>query len=191
METNIIRNYNEITENGIKPTTKYIERIISIKTAEDKDACRRYLTINTLTLCHKYKYINSVIESSDCLIYFSSQENNIVAFALVKFNSKKKGKILNILLACAIPNKNNYGELIAYSLYNFAVKNKYPFLYVSPNTPELRKTFIKYGFESVHGIEGIDEVLEKEIDIPIFHKRGKTQKITANPIVKMLLLTDE
>lgn len=202
METNIIRNYNEITENGIKPTTKYIERIISIKTEEDKDACLRYLTINnnSLTLCHKYYnagYINSVIESSDCLIYFSSQDNNIVAFALVKFNSKKKGKILNILLACAIPNKNKFGRMLAYSLYNFAVKNKYPFLYVSPRTPELRKTFIKYGFESVHGIEGIDEVLEKEIDlhIPIFHKRGKTQKLTANPNynnnVKMLLLTDE
>lgn len=202
METNIIRNYNEITENGIKPTTKYIERIISIKTAEDKDACLRYLTINnnSLTLCHKYYnagYINSVIESSDCLIYFSNHENNIVAFALVKFNSKKKGKILNILLACAIPNKNKFGRMLAYSLYNFAVKNKYPFLYVSPRTPELRKTFIKYGFESVHGIEGIDEVLEKEIDlhIPIFHKRGKTQKLTANPNynnnVKMLLLTDE
>lgn len=52
-------------------------------------------------------------------------------------------------------------------------------LYVSPRTPELRKSFIKYGFESIYGREGIDEVLEKEIDliIPIFHKRGKTLKV--------------
>jgi hypothetical protein len=177
---------NEITNNGIKPTTKYIERIIIIKTEQDKDACLRFLTINnnSLTLCHTYyndKYINSVMEDSDCLIYFSSQENikHIVAFAFVKFNSKKKGKILNILLACAIPNKNKFGSMLAYSLYNFAVKYNYRFLYVTPRTPELRKTFIKYGFESIHGKEGVDEVLEKEIDldIPTINKRGKTQKI--------------
>ena len=34
-------------------------------------------------------------------------------------------------------------------------------------TPELRKTFIKYGFESIHGREGVDEVLEKEIDLTL------------------------
>ena len=184
METNEIRNYNEITENGIKPITKYNERIISIKTEEDKDACLRYITINnnSLILCHKYynaEYIKSVIEYSDRFIYFSSQEKNIVAFALVKFNSKKKGKILNILLACTVPNENKFGRMLAYSLYNFAVKFKYPFLYVSPRTPELRKTFIKYGFESIHGVEGIDEVLEKEIDLdtPKLYKKGKTQKL--------------
>ena len=186
METNDIRNYNEITDNGIKSSNKYIEKIIPIKTDEDKDACLRFLTINNniLTLCHKYydvKYINSIMEYSDCLIYFISQENHedIVAFSLVKSKSKKKGKILDILLTCAIPNNNKFGKMIAHSLYNFAVKYKYSFLYVSPRTTELRKTFIKYGFESIHGIEGVDEVLEKEIDlnIPIFQKRGKTQKI--------------
>ena len=186
METNDIRNYNNITDNGIKPSIKYIEKIIQIKTEEDKDSCLRFLTINnnTLTLCHRYynaKYINSIIEYSDYLLYFTSQENNndMVAFALVKLKSKKKGKILDILLACAIPNKKKFGKMIAHSLYNFAVTYKYPFIYVSPRTPELRKTFIKYGFESIHGVEGVDEVFEKEIDlnIPIFHKRGITQKI--------------
>ena len=54
--------------------------------------------------------------------------------------------------------------MIAHSLYNFAVKYKYPFLYVSPRTPELRETFINYEFESIHGREGVDEILEKEID---------------------------
>ena len=186
METNIIRNYNEITDNGIKPSIKYIEKIIPIKTEEDKDACLRFLTLNNknLTLCHGYydmKYINTIIEYSDFLVYFISpyQYKDIVAFALIKSKSKKKGKILDISLACAIPNKNKFGKMIAHSLYNFAVKYKYTFLYVSPRTPELRKTFIKYGFESICGIEGIDEVLEKEIDtsVPIIYNRGKTQKI--------------
>jgi len=184
METNEIRNYNEITDNGIQSSIKYTEKIIPIKTQEDKDACLRFLTINhnTLTLCHGFyndDYINSIIEYSDCLIYYISQDKDVVAFSLVKSKSKKKGKILDILLACAIPNKNTFGRMIAYSLYNYAVKYKYPFLYVSPRTSELRKTFMKYGFESIHGREGIDEVLEKEIDlnIPRFYKRGKTQKI--------------
>jgi len=122
-----------------------------------------------------------MLEYSDCLIYFISEENHkdIIGFALLKFKSKKKGKILDILLACVIPNKNKFGKMIAHSIYKFAVKYKYQFLYVSPHTPELRKTFIKYGFESIHGREGIDEILEKELDlnIPTFHKRGITQKI--------------
>jgi len=190
METNNVRNYTEITVNTPKPSIKYIEKIIPIKTEEDKDACLRFLTIsnNSLTLCHRYyteEYINSIIEYSDSLLYFSSKENqnDIVAFALVKSKSKKKGKILDILLACAIPNKNKFGKMIAHSLYNFSVTYKYQFLYVSPRTPELRKTFITYGFESIHGMEGIDEVLEKEIDlnIPIFNTRGKTHKIKHTP----------
>ena len=180
METNNIRNYDEITDNIIKPTIKYIEKIIPIKTEEDKDACLRFLTI----LCDGYyngEYINGMLEYSDCLIYFISEENHkdIIGFALLKFKSKKKGKILDILLACVIPNKNKFGKMISHSIYNFAVKYKYQFLYVSPQTPEFRKTFIKYGFETIHGREGIDEVLEKELDlnIPTFHKRGITQKI--------------
>ena len=171
MDTNSIRNYNEITNAGIKPSTKYIEKIMPIKTAEDKDACLRFLTINndTLTLCHGYytsEYINSILESSDYFIYNSRQDNpkTVVAFSLVQSKRKTKGKILNIVLACAIPNKYKFGRMIAYSLYNFAVKNKYPFLYVSPRTPELRKAFINYGFESIYGREGVDEVLEKEIE---------------------------
>lgn len=179
MEKNNIRNYNEITQ-------KYVEKIIAIKTEEDRDDCFRFLTManNASELCHKFynaAYINSIIEYSDCLIYFSNSNKptEIVAFSLVRFKSKKKGRILDILLACAITNKDKFGKMIAHSLYNFAVKYKYPFLYVSPRTPELRKTFIKYGFESIHGIEGVDEVLEKEIDldIPIFYKRGKTLKV--------------
>ncbi len=186
METNDIRNYNEITNTGIKSSRKYIEKILHLRTDEDKDACLRFLTIvNTIrTLCHGFyspEYLNSTINYSDYCIYFHEQNNTkeVVAFALVELKSKKKGRILSILLVCAIPNTNKFGKMIAHSLYNFAVKYKYPFLYVSPRTPELRKTFIKYGFESIHGIEGIDEVLEKEIDLNLLkiNTRGKTQKI--------------
>jgi hypothetical protein len=184
METNNIRNYNEITDTGIRQSNKYIEKIIPIKTEEDKDSCLRFLTINNniLPLCHGFyndNYINSVVESSNYLIYFTTQDKDVVAFSLVRLQSKKKGRLLNILLACAVPNKNKFGKMIANSLYNFAVKYKYPFLYVSPRTPELRRTFIKYGFEAIYGREGVDEVLEKEIDINLIeiNKRGKTQKV--------------
>jgi hypothetical protein len=184
METNDIRNYNEITNTGITPSNKYIEKIIPIKTEEDRDACLRFLTINNniLPLCHGFyndTYINSVVECSNYLIYFISQTKDVVAFSLVRIQRKNKGKILNILLACAVPNNNKFGKMIANSLYNFAVKYKYPFLYLSPRTPELRRTFIKYGFETIYGIKGVDEVLEKEIDMNLFtiNKRGKTLKV--------------
>ena len=179
MDPNDIINYNEITDYH----TKYIEKIVPFKTVEDRDACLRFLTINnnSLTLSHEYynsEYINSLLEYSDYLIYFVSKENHkdIVAFALVKSKSKKRGTILDILFACAAPN---FSKMIAQSVCNFALKNKYQFLYVSPNTPELRKTFIKYGFESIHGIEGVDELLEKtiELKIPTIQKRATTQKI--------------
>jgi hypothetical protein len=85
------------------------------------------------------------------------EETNI-GFAIVKTRSNKKGKILEIV---DIPNTTI--NSLAQSLYNFAVKNKYSFIYVSPRTPELRKTFIEYGFESIHGIEGIDELLEMDL----------------------------
>ena len=76
----------------------YIEKIMPIITEEDKDACFRILTLsNTLYEGHGDKHINNIIEYSDFLIYFSNQDS-IVAFALVKSISKKKGKVLNILL---------------------------------------------------------------------------------------------
>ncbi len=145
-----------------------MEKIIQIKTDREKDDCLRVLTRNNnnLTQCHKYydiEYINRTVEYSDFIIYFINKENHkdIVAFALVKSQSKMKGKILNVLLVCAIPNMNTF---VAHSLYNYALTYKYPFIYVSPRTPDLRETFIKYGFESICGREEIDEVLEKELE---------------------------
>jgi hypothetical protein len=186
METNDIRNYNLTNTSTV--SMKYVEKITALKTEEDKDACLRLLTLNnnSHTLCRAYyttEHIKSSIEYSDYLLHFTSQDRRIVAFALVQSKSKRKGRILDIQLACAIPNTNKFGKMIAHSIYTFAVKHKYPFLYVSPRTPELRATFVKYGFEPIHGIEGIDELLEKEIDmnIPRFNTRGKTQKRNRTP----------
>ncbi len=108
-----------------------------------------------------------------------SDPEDIVTFALVKIRNKKKGKILDILLVCAIPNHKRFGQMIAFSLYNFAQKKNCKFLYTSPRTPELRNTFIKYGFEPIHGIKGIDEVLEKEVEdnLLTIQTRGKTLKV--------------
>ena len=165
---------NDITDNNI-----------IIKTEEDKNACLRFLTINNNNLSDEY--INSIVEYSDCLIYFLNQENH-VGFALVKFKSKKKGKILDILLASAIPNMNT---LLSQSLYNFAVTHKYSFIYVSPRTPELRKTFIEYGFESIHGIEGVDELLEKEIEVSRIHAGGNITEKTPVRILGAISLDNE
>lgn len=185
MESNDIRNYIELTNTGTNPSSKYIEKQLALKTEDDKDACLRFLTMNnnSISLCQGYyddKHLQSIVEYSDYLLYFHGQANHtdVVAFALVQSKRKKKGRILNILLACAIPNKHKFGKMIAHSLYNFAVTHAYPFLYVSPRTSELRKTFMKYGFESIYGREGVDEVLEKEIEpaFPSIPTRGTTQK---------------
>lgn len=138
-----------------------IEKILHLRTDEDRDACLRFLTL--YRGFYSAEYLNSIIEYSDYCIYFHEQNNNkeVVAFAIIESKSKRRGEILSIQMACAIPN---FAELIPQSLCNFAVKYTYPFLYVSPRTPELRKAFIKYGFESIHGIKGINELLEKEIE---------------------------
>jgi hypothetical protein len=140
-------------------SSKYIEEILEINT-ENKDACLRFLTL--FKGLYNQDDIKCIVEHSNYLLYITSHDNP-VAFSLVRLRSKKKGKILDILLACAF---HNYAKTIADSLCNYAVKYNYPFSYVSPRTPELRKTFIKYGFEPICGIEGINEVLEKEIDSP-------------------------
>lgn len=168
------------------PSQKYIETILSLRTDEDKDQCLRFLTIanNHTELYHSLysdTHINAIIESSDYILYVKKREDTtaIIAFALIKLMSKKKGKILNILLVCAIPNKKRFGQLISHSVYNFGIQLECKFLYTSPRTPDLRRTFIQHGFEPIYGIEGVDEVLEKEIEYPILsmRSRGKTHNV--------------
>lgn len=171
MDYNLLRNYNEVVNNGIFPTEKYELKKIPIISEEDKEACLRLLTIGNkhLLICHNCvssDFINSTIEESDYLIYFhrKSSADNIVAFALIKFMKKSKGKILNILLACAVKSENKFGYMIANALYNFAIDRGIMFLYTSPRTDMLRVTFMKYGFEPIFGKKDVNEVLEKTIN---------------------------
>jgi len=186
MDYNIIRNYNEITNNGTKRVEKYSFKKGVLVTDEDRDACLRLLILDEKheELCHNYysaKYFNSVIEDSDWLLYFheESKINAIVAFALVKLRRKKKGRILDIRLLCAVQNHRKFGQMMANAVYNFAIERGCLFIYTSPRTEMLRKTFIKYGFEPIYGKINVDEVLEKELDsnIVISYNRTKTRKI--------------
>ena len=186
MEYNHVRNYNELTNNGVKESCKYLLKKLPLINDEDRESCLRFLTHTNkhLLLCHNYystEYIHAVIEESNCLIYFheKSAVDAIVSFAVLKTVRKKKGKIVNILLLCAQKNSKKFGQMMANAVYTFAKHQGCRFLYTSPRTNLLRTTFLRYGFEPIFGIEGIDEVLEKEIshnDISI-QNRSKTRKL--------------
>lgn len=201
INTNIIRNANEISNTGeIIPVIKYIEKILPIRTEEDKDSCLRLLTFNNrhLKLCRNVyndKYINSVIEDCKYLIFFHTSGNpeNIVAFTLVRFKEKRKGKILDIALVCTIPNNKKLAKMVTYSIHNFAIKMGCKFLYTVPRTPQLRETFIRYKFEPICGTKNVDEVLELEIEDRSLKitQRGKTQKVRRNTIQNQNIDLDE
>lgn len=101
---------------------------------------------------------------------------DIVGFALVA----QKKHAIDVLLLCAIPSKERFGNMIAHSVYSFGITKRCNKIYASPRTPLLRKTFIKYGFEHLRGVEDIDEVLVKKIDLPSFIKTNKTRKVRRN-----------
>lgn len=192
INTNIIRNANEITNTGqIIPGVKYVEKILPIRTEEDKDSCLRLLTFNDrhLKLCRNIyndTYINTVIEDCNYFIFFHTPGNaeNIVAFTLVRFNEKRKGKILDIALVCTIPNNKKLAKMVTFSIHNFAIKMGCKFVYAVPRTPQLRETFIRYKFEPICGKKNVDEVLELEIEDRsiVINKRGKTLKVKRNNI---------
>ena len=148
----------------------YIFRVIPITKEQNKNSCFRLLTITNrcILLCHNEydeKYINSVIESSNYFLYYTSKQNinEIVCFALVKITNKH---VCDILLLCTIPNELQYGNMIAYSVHGFAINKKCIKIYTAPRTESLRKTFIKYGFEHLRGVKNYDEVLMKRIILP-------------------------
>jgi hypothetical protein len=195
MEINNIRNYDEITNNGIKPAEKYIFKKGVLTSEEDKNACLRLLTFGNkhLPLCHSHydtAYINSTIEDCDWLLYFHAESNpdEIVAFSLVQFRRKRKGKILDIRLLCAISNNKKFGRTMANAVYNFGIQRGCAFMYTSPRTPLLRETFIKYGFEPIYGKINVDEVLEREIDPDriVIPNKSKTRKVPRTDAKKEL-----
>lgn len=150
-----------------------------LQTDDDRDACflRLRSKINE-TLCQNIysdTYINCAVEQSDYILLrrVSNSAEKIVAFALVKILKSKK---LDILLVCTIPNKERFGNMIAYDIYSFALYNKCKKIYTEPRTPELRATFIKYGFVHLRGIENFNEVLEKDVHVQLIQKVNKTRK---------------
>lgn len=189
MEYNLIRNYNELTDNGVKKSEKYLLKKLPLNNDEDRESCLRFLTQTNqhLLLCHNHyntDYINTVIEESKYLLYFHKESavDDIVSFALLKTIRRNKNKnILNILLLCALPNNKKFGQMMANSVYTFAKERDFGFIYTMPRTKELRDTFVKYGFETIYGIEGIDEVLEKDIsqNETIILNCSKTRKLSA------------
>ena len=156
----------------------YVLNIIPISKEDDKNSCFKLLTSSKrhIIICrNKYsddKYINSVIESSNYFLYYHMKNNinEIISFSLVKINKK----ICDILLLCAMPNTNEYGKMMAYSVHGFAISKKCNKLYVAPRTEALRDTFVRYGFEHLRGVRSYDEVLVHHISSPKYTITPKT-----------------
>lgn len=148
----------------------FVFKVIPINKEQNKNSCFRLLTLTNrhILLCHNTydeKYIQSVIESSNYFLFYTTKHNinEILCFALVNITSKH---VCDILLLCAIPNELQYGNMMAYSLQGFAIHKKCKKMYTMPRTELLRKTFIKYGFEHLRGVKNYDEVLVKRIILP-------------------------
>ena len=116
--------------------------------------------------------VKSVIESSNYFLYYHTKQNieEIICFTLIKINKK----VCDILLLCAIPNNKEFGSMMAYKVYEFAIFKKCNKIYTAPRTNLLRKTFIRYGFEHLRGVKDYDEVLVKNIQIPQYIKTSST-----------------
>jgi hypothetical protein len=156
--------------------SEFLLKIIPVLKEDNTNSCHRLLTFRDkhLSLCHNTyseKHINSIIESSNYLLYYHTKQSieDIICFALIKINKK----VCDIYLLCSIQNNQEFGRMIAYSVYEFAIKKKCSKIYTSPRTDALRNTFIKYGFEHLRGLKDYDEVLVK---IPIYKKQSFTQR---------------
>ncbi len=158
----------------------WVKVVRPLRTDDDKDACIRLLTSKeNETLCHGVydsHFINKAIEQSHYIIFRHRRGNvqNVVAFALLEVS---KSKIADILLVCTVPNKERFGQMIAYDIFAFAVYKKCKKMYTEPRTDDLRSTFIKYGFSHLRGIPGINEVLEKPVTPMTLRAVSSTLKI--------------
>jgi hypothetical protein len=158
----------------------YKSKISILKTDEDKDKCLRFLTTDDRhnIVCHSFytkDHLNAIIQSSGYFLFYHRKDNihDIVAFALVKI----KKHMLDVLLLCAIPNKEHYGHMMGHFVYIFAFNKHCNRIYTSPRTPELRNTFIKYGFEHFRGVHNLDEVLVKSVNLDRYNKTYRTRKL--------------
>lgn len=167
-------------ESNLYNRDNYVAKILPLSNEENKESCVKLLTHRNrhLLLCHNIyddKYIQMAVESSNYILFHHRKENieDIVGFALVAL----KKKAVDILLLCAAPNTEQFGNMIANSIYNFGIAKKYSRIYASPRTQQLRNTFLKYGFEHLRGMKDINEVLVKNINLLKFNRTNKTRKI--------------
>ena len=114
--------------------------ITPLRSDDDRDACYRLLrSTKNQTLCqgvYSDLFINEAIEQSDYILLRRMADNAevIVAFALVQILKSKK---LDILLVCTIPNKERFGNMIAYDVYSFTIQKACRKIYTEPRTSDL------------------------------------------------------
>lgn len=144
----------------------FVLKELPIRTEEDRYACMRMLLENDRhrTLCHSEyseEHIRAYVEDGTAFLYYHpvGDIETTVCFAIVKH----KKQVLDILLICAVPNTQNFGTMIAYAIYTYALVKKCKKLYAAPRTEKLRTTFMRYGFTHLRGVRGIDEVFEKTV----------------------------
>jgi hypothetical protein len=128
-------------------------------------------------LCHdKYGHdaIKSFVFDSDDFMFFHTKSsiNDIVGFALLKY--RKSTAAVEIVLVCAKVNTEQIGSMVAYSIFEYAVRKKCKSLITIPRTSELKSTFMRHGFKSVKS--GNVEKLEKKINITTYDKTNHTRK---------------
>jgi hypothetical protein len=145
----------------------FVLKEVPIRTDEDRHACMRMLLAKDrhMTLCrseYSEEHIRAYVEHGTAFLYYHpvGDIETMVCFAIVK----QKKRVLDILLVCAAPNTQNFGTMIAYAIYAYAIMKKCKKLYAAPRTERLRATFMHYGFTHLRGVRGIDEVFEKNGD---------------------------
>jgi hypothetical protein len=171
---NILNRFENLSVSNIRIIDDlYLESEMKLTSKEDKYNCFLLLTSEN-NLCQKTydeTYLKAFIENSTHFqMYRKKETKEIIGFNLLKLKKKHK---MDIILTCAVPNDKKYGTMIAFGAHRFAVRNKVKKILVAPRTPGLRATFVRHGFISCFGTEGIDEVLEKEIRVSVL-KAGKT-----------------
>ena len=157
----------------------YEKTLIAFLSEEDRYDCLRLLTNDNL---HNYicrdtyieKHLQTIIDSSSHFLCYRLKTDGkpIVGFALLKV----RNLILDILLLCAIPNKDEIGTMVAFGVYNVAISKHCRRIVVAPRTPALRETFIRHGYTICHGIKDIDEVLERPVLVPTYSRTTTTRK---------------
>lgn len=161
----------------------FVLKELPIRTDEDRHACMRMLLAKDrhMTLCrseYSEEHIRAYVEEGTAFLYYHpvGDIETMVCFAIVK----QKKRVLDILLVCAAPNTQNFGTMIAYAIYAYAIVKKCKKLYAAPRTERLRATFMHYGFIHLRGVRGIDEVFEKTVTTMTIPRTKSTRRAGQN-----------